>query len=304
MFVESTAKSNLATSTGMLEVSEMSSARDIINQSNQSPIMSVQSLVNKMYNPLDESDVDEFNALSLKFGLSVPSPCRADLINLRAADFSRNMCETCSANRVTNYACDKVELHVEGSRIKARRVPCSKPRSISVVDVSSIPRRFSNITGKSWNITNQNSNATNAAFNSITSGKGLYLFGNVGTGKTMLSCIIIIERAKFGKPSLFYTVTDLLEDLRDFDNSLARAEKLRKVKSVQCLVIDDLGAEYATDWVASTLFTILDARYKANLQTIINSNFALEGLRSRYKGYNGERLIRRISELCDVVKIN
>lgn len=297
MSVENTVKSNPATSTTM---SGITSVRDIINQSQ---ITSVQSLVKELYTPINESDVDEFNALSLKFGLSVPSPCRADLINLRVAELSRNMCATCSAISATNYACDKVELHVEGTRIKARRVPCFKPRSKAVVDISSIPRKFSNITGESWNITNQNSNATNAAFNSITSGKGLYLFGNVGTGKTMLCCIIIIERAKFGKPSLFYTVTDLLEDLRDFDNPLARAEKLRKVKSVQCLVIDDLGAEYSTDWVASSLFTILDARYKANLQTVINSNFTLDGLKSRYKGYNGERLVRRISELCNVVKI-
>lgn len=263
--------------------------------------MSVQSLVDKMYAPIDESDVAEFNTLSLKFGCSVPSPCRADLINLRAANFSVDNCKNCKSGK---FACHKVEVYIDGTRIKARNVSCNNSSAACSIDISSIPQKFSRIRAKNWRKTAGNKAATNAAADSVTYGKGLYLYGDVGTGKTMLCSIIVIERAYQNKKSLFYTVTDMLEDLRDFDNPLARAEKLRKVKTCPCLVIDDLGAEYSTDWVASTLFSILDARYKANLQTIINSNFSLDNLKSRFKGYHGERLVRRICELCDIVQIN
>lgn len=127
---------------------------------------------------------------------------------------------------------------------------------------------------------------------------GLYLYGAPGTGKTMLSSIIINERAYDNRRSHFYTVTDLILDLQDFENPLRREEKLAKVQSCPCLVIDDMGAENVTNWVATTLFSILDTRYKDNLQTIINSNFSIDALCERYTGYHGERISRRIKAMC------
>lgn len=252
--------------------------------------------------PLDsDEDISEFKTLSRNIGISTDNPCYADLLNMRAAFRSRENCQTCKA--IKKFYCSKVEVYKDGSRIKARQIPCNKVAAVQSIDVSSIPKKFAGIRAKNWLMNDKNKSATIAATDAVEKNHGLYLFGDVGTGKTMLCSIIAIERAYKGKSSLFYTVTDLLEDLRDFDNPLKRAEKLHKVKSCPCLIVDDLGAEYVTDWVIATLFSILDARYKSNLQTVINSNFSLDGLKSRYKGYNGERLVRRINELCAIVKI-
>lgn len=133
---------------------------------------------------------------------------------------------------------------------------------------------------------------------------GIYIHGAPGTGKTMLSSIIINERAYDNRRSHFYTVTDLIADLQDFDNPLRRDEKLSKVQSTPCLVIDDLGAEHVTNWVSTTLFSILDTRYKDNLQTIINSNFPIDELCERYPGYHGERISRRIKAMCTPIYVN
>lgn len=132
----------------------------------------------------------------------------------------------------------------------------------------------------------------------IYNGLGIYLHGAAGTGKTMLSSIIINERAYDNRRSHFYTVTDLIADLQDFGNPLRREEKLIKVQTCPCLVIDDIGAENVTNWVATTLFSILDTRYKDSLQTIINSNFTIDELCERYPGYHGERISRRIKAMC------
>lgn len=264
--------------------------------------MSVKSLVEKMYLPLNNGeDVSEFNSLSLLFGVSVDTPCYADLINLRAAKFSQNDCAVC--NKCSKVSCYRSDVYVADNRIKIHRIPCNKQRANAAVNVSSIPKKFAGIRAKNWQLKPDNKLATVAATESINNNAGLYLYGNVGTGKTMLCSIIAIERAFLGKSSFFYTVTDMLEDLRDFDNPVKRSEKLNRIKKCPCLIIDDLGAEYATEWVSSTLFSVLDARYKDNLQTIINSNFPLDSLKSRIKGYHGERIIRRISELCAVVPI-
>ncbi len=213
--------------------------------------------------------------------------------------------EECAKCRNPLTRCDKWKAEVIDSKLSIKCEPCNKFRQKQKSDLlksAGIPKIFRDIrAGKDFKVTSGNREAVICAEKAIDNNEGLYLWGRVGTGKTMLSCIIANERAEKKKPSLFLTVPDMLDELRDFDDPKRRAEKLRLLYNVPCLIIDDIGAEYPTEWSAAELFRILDARYKSNLQTIINSNFSLEKLSERIKGYHGERITRRIKALCKVV---
>lgn len=162
-----------------------------------------------------------------------------------------------------------------------------------------IPDRYKNIrAGVDFEVTAGNRRAVEAAVRCIDDAAGLYVFGAAGVGKTMLVSIIANERARQGKPSLFVTVPDMLEELREFDNPDRRAAKLSLLYETPCLIIDDLGAERATPWVAESLFRVFNARYNAELQTIVTSNFSLEKISSRLPDYAGERVVRRIAACC------
>lgn len=254
-----------------------------------------------LYEPLEKADIESLKALCEQFDITVPTnPLKADLVNLRACSASYIDCSACNVKRDNCY---RVIPYVEDNHIKARSQLCNLRRVQSIIENSGIPAKFTDCRAGSFTVTAENRAVALLARNvykTKSPRKGLFIFGGVGSGKTMLTSIIIIERAFLGQPSLFYTVTDMLSDLKDFSDSVSRQVKLNKLKSVPCLAIDDLGAEYVTDWVSSTLFEILDARYKSNLCTIINSNFSTDGLVKRYGQVHGNRIVRRICELCDL----
>lgn len=167
-----------------------------------------------------------------------------------------------------------------------------------------IPQIFQHTFSDSFKITALNKQAASLAKKCILDNSGLYLFGECGTGKTMLSCIIANERARIGKASLFVTVPDMLEELRDFDHNEKRTRKLSLLCNVGCLIVDDLGAERPSKFASETLFRIFNHRYNSNLQTIITSNFPVDMLSRRWEDpYSGNRVTRRIKAICGMCKM-
>lgn len=253
--------------------------------------------------PLDKDAVNELQGLCRRFDVKVPAlPVKADLVNMRAVLASAVECDSC--HNINRSECVKVLPVVENGRIKARKQICNLVRVQELIRKSNIPDKFWDIRDTDFTLSPDNMTVAKKAIGLCklsSPRKGLFIYGNVGVGKTMLCSIVAIERAYCGKPSLFYTVTDMLSDLRDFDDSVGRQVKLQQIKSTPCLIIDDLGAEYVTDWVASMLFEILDARYKSSLCTVINSNIAIGDIQARYGQLHGARIVRRIQELCECV---
>lgn len=246
--------------------------------------------------PLDKPFVDDFVAVCRAIGISpVDNPTKADYINAMACWRSAQDCAKCNVARA---GCSRNVVNIVEGRVKCTKTACFEFEAREYIRRADVPFKFARIRASDVDLSRVNDRVVGALYDCFSSNSGLYLFGAPGTGKTFLSSVIVNERAYKLKPSVFCTVTDMLEDLRDFDNNLRRIEKLNKLKKCSCLVIDDLGAEHQSDWVAATLFDILDSRYKADLQTVINSNFSLDELVSRISGYHAERIARRIVALC------
>lgn len=129
-------------------------------------------------------------------------------------------------------------------------------------------------------------------------GRGIYLCGKVGTGKTHLAVAVMAELIKSKRvPSLFVTVPELLDNLRGAYNDPGRDidEWMDAVKNADFLVLDDLGAEKPNPWVRERLFVIINHRYRAELPTVFTSNIGPKDLAEQL----GERTASRIIEMCD-----
>lgn len=127
--------------------------------------------------------------------------------------------------------------------------------------------------------------------------RGLLLVGGTGSGKTHVAVGILIEVLRQGFTGVYYNVTDLLSDLRstfDSRNDLQEATILDEVASVDLLVLDDLGAEKASDWVRDRLYLIVNTRYEAEKATIITTNCDDLDLKERV----GPRIVSRTYEMC------
>ena len=133
-------------------------------------------------------------------------------------------------------------------------------------------------------------------------GKGLYLCGGVGTGKTHLAVAVLVELVRKERvPSLFVTVPELLDNIREAYNKPGRDldEWMEAVQNADFLVLDDLGSERPTEWVRERIFVIVNHRYREALPTVYTSNVGPKDLAEQL----GARTASRIIAMCDWIAL-
>gem|GEM_PF-6047492 len=139
----------------------------------------------------------------------------------------------------------------------------------------------------------------------VADGKtNLYLHGTFGSGKTMLASLIAKECMIAGKHVEIGTVAKLLGELKEtFDNPNRNTEDvLKRFRNCKVLILDDVGAERATDWKMEQLFELINDRYANHKQLVITSNFSPEELHEEMKKVNrvkAGQLMSRIKSICE-----
>ncbi len=128
-----------------------------------------------------------------------------------------------------------------------------------------------------------------------TENTSLLFWGDPGLGKTFLSTCVAKELIKNGHSVIYETAYKIFSMLEDFKfRRTDQIEKLRgqtqKLYECDLLILDDLGAEFSTNYTNAALFDILNTRLIANKKTIINTNLNLEELAKKYS----ERVFSRI----------
>lgn len=129
----------------------------------------------------------------------------------------------------------------------------------------------------------------------------LVLLGPPGTGKTHLVSAITNRLIERGQRPSYWPAVRLLNWLRagmDTAAEVSYASRLEDVIGRAILVLDDVGVENTSPFVAERWNEILDARYGAKLPTVISSNLTRDGIEREL----GERIASRLSDkrLCRV----
>ncbi|MBP3460399.1 MAG: ATP-binding protein [Lachnospiraceae bacterium] len=124
--------------------------------------------------------------------------------------------------------------------------------------------------------------------------QNLVFYGNVGTGKTFLSCCIAKELMEKGYSVTYCSADKLfknLVDLRFNDDREAYFSFMEEINQCDLLIIDDLGTEAISERVRADLFTCLNNRDLLKKATLISTNLTLDELNRRYS----ERIFSRVS---------
>lgn len=135
-------------------------------------------------------------------------------------------------------------------------------------------------------------------------GKGLYLSGSFGSGKTYLVAALFNELAKKNISSALVYYPELLRSLKSSFGS-DYEEKFDFIKTVPLLLLDDIGAENTTSWSRDeVLGPILQYRMEEELPTFFTSNLTLSELETSLSIANSgtekvkaKRIIERIKQL-------
>jgi DNA replication protein DnaC len=129
----------------------------------------------------------------------------------------------------------------------------------------------------------------------LDAGKGLWLQGDVGTGKTTLAMLVSKAALEAGRSVAIYSLPRLLNLLREaMDSPEGKLDFLDRLTAVDLLHIDDLGAENRTDWVLEQLYSIVNARYEAERAIVATTNLMPDELSERL----GPRTVSRLVEIC------
>ena len=132
----------------------------------------------------------------------------------------------------------------------------------------------------------------------LDSGRGLWLMGDVGTGKTTLAMLVSKAAAEAGRTVAIYSLPRLLARIRrTYDGEPGEDSYLEffdRLTSVDLLHIDDLGAEKRSDWVLEQLYAIVDERYQSQRSMVVTSNLDHDQLKEQI----GSRVVSRLAEIC------
>lgn len=122
----------------------------------------------------------------------------------------------------------------------------------------------------------------------------LLLIGTTGTGKTHVSTAIAKAIISQGFDVLYDSVQNIVNDFeRDkFKNGYNSAEQVsEKYNECDLLIIDDLGAEFVTQFSVSALYNLINTRQNKGLSTIISTNLSASELAGKYEGRIYSRII-------------
>lgn len=131
-------------------------------------------------------------------------------------------------------------------------------------------------------------------------GKGLLLYGEVGTGKTFISACIANALIDKGHACLVTNFARLVNTIQStFDG---KQDYIDSLNDFDLIVIDDLASERDTEYMGEIVQNIIDSRYRAKLPLIITTNLTSDELKNA-KEIRKQRIYSRLFEMCVPIEV-
>lgn len=131
-------------------------------------------------------------------------------------------------------------------------------------------------------------------------GKGLLLYGGVGTGKTFAAACIANALIDTGRTCLMTNFARVLNTLWSIEEKQAYIDSFNQF---DLLVLDDLGAERRSEYAQEQVFNVIDGRYRSGLPLIITTNLGIDKIKKPDTVGNA-RIYDRVLEMCHPIELS
>lgn len=110
----------------------------------------------------------------------------------------------------------------------------------------------------------------------------LFLYGETGLGKTHLSLAIAGEVVQKGYGVIYGSAQNLLDRMERERFKGDEDGATDAILNCDLLILDDLGAEFTTQFTVSAVYNIINTRLQKGLPVIISTNLPVKELEKRY----------------------
>lgn len=204
--------------------------------------------------------------------------------------------------KTVNCACACTKAKAQAYEDAKKREEYERNRRICFTETNMDGWTFANDDRKNQKISDAMRNYAEKFAEFKRMGKGVLMFGDVGTGKTYFAACIANALIDKGYKVLMTNFVELAYQIESkYSEKQAYIDSLNRY---DLLVIDDLGVERdsASGYMQEMVYNIVDSRYRAGLPFIITTNLSSDQLKNpadiRYK-----RIYDRILERCFPLEI-
>jgi DNA replication protein DnaC len=198
---------------------------------------------------------------------------------------------------------------------RAQRVATARARRLR----ERVPRRYMDLSWERHPLTQLASDPLNADSvrtvrrfctdigRKLAEGRGLWLMGHTGTGKTTLGYMVAASASQAQHSVLSFNAVALLNRVRatfNSDSSESTDEVIRALTEVELLHVEDLRVVRPTEWVLEQLYLIVNARYEERRSIVFTSDIdsdaegPLQPIPRELEEHIGTRTFSRLMEMC------
>jgi DNA replication protein DnaC len=209
------------------------------------------------------------------------------------------------ATRIVPCICkcraDEIKAEDEARRQREHFDKVMRMRSVGFPEKAMASWTFANDDGSNPELSNAMRKFVDNFQTFQREGKGLLLFGTVGTGKTFLAACVANALIDKGIPCLVTNFARIANEVQGMYEG--KQEYYDNLNKFPLLVIDDLSAERKTEYMQEIVFNVIDARYRANLPLIVTTNLTRKELQHPAE-LTHERIFSRLFEMCTPIEVS
>lgn len=218
-----------------------------------------------------------------------------------------DICGNCNGKKCDSQTENMtVSLNIDNGKVKVNYVECEKanrlsPRNFEVMYYSDNGEEVYLSENRSKLFTLMNNYLEN--YDGSKYNKGLYIYGGYGTGKSFMAYKFAQQLTLKGIKVLFVYYPDLVRHIKSLIGTSEMEKLINKLKTVEVLFLDDLGAENNTAFVRDDILSpILQYRMNNELSLFITSNCNLEGLLEHFSETSNESDKNKASRIIDRIR--
>ena len=218
-----------------------------------------------------------------------------------------DICIDCNGKRCDSQTENMTaSLVLENGKVKVNYLECEKanrlsPRNFEAMYYTESDEEVYKNENRSKIFTLMNNYIENYDCNKYN--KGLYIYGSLGTGKSFMAYQFAQLLTSKGIKVLFVYYPDLVRQIKSLIGSSEMEKLINKLKTVEVLFLDDLGAENNTAFIRDDILSpILQYRMNNELSLFVTSNCSFEVLLEHFSETNNVSDKNKASRIIDRIR--